>query len=105
MDRSIRKRMNIGSMAFMSCRESKRESGEIGRRTRLRIWRGNPWGFKSPLSHQSVRAGPRIVREESHHDKYGTARCRLCSTSFSEKCSGSQESDGVSVMRMHLKTG
>ncbi len=28
------------------------ESGEIGRRTRLRIWRGNPWGFKSPLSHQ-----------------------------------------------------
>ena len=29
-----------------------RESGEIGRRTRLRIWRGNPWGFESPLSHQ-----------------------------------------------------
>jgi hypothetical protein len=27
------------------------ESGEIGRRTRLRIWRSNPWGFKSPLSH------------------------------------------------------
>ena len=27
------------------------ESGEIGRRTRLRIWRGNPWGFESPLSH------------------------------------------------------
>ena len=27
------------------------ESGGIGRRTRLRIWRGNPWGFKSPLSH------------------------------------------------------
>ena len=24
------------------------ESGEIGRRTRLRIWRGNPWGFESP---------------------------------------------------------
>src|SRR5579862_1596180 len=32
------------------------ESGGIGRRTRLRIWRGNPWGFKSPLSHQQVRA-------------------------------------------------
>jgi integrase len=30
------------------------ESGEIGRRTRLRIWRGNPWGFESPLSHQSI---------------------------------------------------
>jgi hypothetical protein len=28
------------------------ESGGIGRRTRLRIWRGNPWGFESPLSHQ-----------------------------------------------------
>ena len=27
------------------------ESGGIGRRTRLRIWRGNPWGFESPLSH------------------------------------------------------
>ena len=23
----------------------------IGRRTRLRIWRKNPWGFESPLSH------------------------------------------------------
>src|ERR1700733_4800415 len=32
-----------------------RESGEIGRRTRLRIWRSNPWGFKSPLSHQFLR--------------------------------------------------
>jgi Protein of unknown function (DUF3467) len=29
------------------------ESGGIGRRTRLRIWRGNSWGFKSPLSHHS----------------------------------------------------
>ena len=28
------------------------ESGGIGRRTRLRIWRVTPWGFKSPLSHQ-----------------------------------------------------
>src|SRR5208337_1219095 len=32
---------------YMEC-----ESGGIGRRTRLRIWRGNPWGFESPLSHQ-----------------------------------------------------
>jgi hypothetical protein len=30
------------------------ESGGIGRRTRLRIWRGNPWGFESPLSHQML---------------------------------------------------
>ena len=29
------------------------ESGGIGRRTRLRIWRVKPWGFESPLSHQS----------------------------------------------------
>src|SRR6202035_4848451 len=34
---------------FDSC-----ESGEIGRRTRLRIWRGNPWGFESPLSHHII---------------------------------------------------
>src|SRR5574337_1153624 len=32
----------------------RRESGGIGRRTRLRIWRGNPWGFESPLSHQAL---------------------------------------------------
>ena len=31
------------------------ESGEIGRRTRLRIWRVTPWGFESPLSHQTSR--------------------------------------------------
>ena len=29
-----------------------RESGGIGRRTRFRLWRCTPWGFKSPLSHQ-----------------------------------------------------
>src|SRR6476661_1087030 len=28
-----------------------RESGETGRRTRLRIWRRKAWGFESPLSH------------------------------------------------------
>ena len=32
------------------------ESGGIGRRTRLRIWRGNPWGFESPLSHQLIHS-------------------------------------------------
>ena len=30
-----------------------RESGETGRRTRLRIWRRKAWGFESPLSHPS----------------------------------------------------
>ena len=30
------------------------ESGGIGRRTRLRIWRVKPWGFESPLSHQQL---------------------------------------------------
>jgi hypothetical protein len=34
------------------------ESGGIGRRTRLRIWRGNPWGFESPLSHQQLAVLP-----------------------------------------------
>jgi hypothetical protein len=32
------------------------ESGGIGRRTRLRIWRVKPWGFESPLSHQELSA-------------------------------------------------
>jgi hypothetical protein len=30
------------------------ESGEIGRRTRFRSWRGNPWGFESLLSHHNL---------------------------------------------------
>ena len=30
------------------------ESGGIGRRTRLRIWRRKAWGFESPLSHQTI---------------------------------------------------
>ena len=34
---------------------NRRESGGIGRRTSLRSWRSNPWGFKSPLSHQIIR--------------------------------------------------
>ena len=34
---------------YFSC-----ESGGIGRRTRLRIWRVKPWGFESPLSHQTL---------------------------------------------------
>jgi hypothetical protein len=33
------------------------ESGGIGRRTRLRIWRVKPWGFESPLSHQQLFCG------------------------------------------------
>src|SRR6266567_6184643 len=39
------------------------ESGGIGRRTRLRIWRVKPWGFESPLSHQCIkfRAQARIL--------------------------------------------
>ncbi len=41
---------------------SQRESGEIGRRTRLRIWRSNPWGFKSPLSHHLSLNSPERAR-------------------------------------------
>jgi hypothetical protein len=33
---------------------SKRESGGIGRRARLRIWSRKGWGFESPLSHQQL---------------------------------------------------
>ena len=42
------------------CNISPCESGGIGRRTRLRIWRGNPWGFESPLSHQSLIRIPKL---------------------------------------------
>ena len=34
---------------------------EFGRRTGLRIQRGDPWGFESPLSHQIDFAGWPIV--------------------------------------------
>src|ERR1700723_2822783 len=51
-------------VAAGECSEpTKCESGGIGRRTRLRIWRGNPWGFESPLSHQSF--GTRSVPPRS----------------------------------------
>ena len=33
------------------------ESGGIGRRTRLRIWRGNPWGFEPPFAPVSQSLG------------------------------------------------
>jgi hypothetical protein len=36
---------------------SKCGSGGIGRRTRLRIWRVKPWGFKSLLPHQTCGSG------------------------------------------------
>jgi hypothetical protein len=41
----------------------------------------------------------------SRHGTRGTTRCMLRSRSAWEKCNASTESDGVSVMRMHLKTG
>src|SRR5436309_13102907 len=42
------------------------ESGGIGRRTRLRIWRVKPWGFESPLSHQSP-GFPRLAHHSPEH--------------------------------------
>ena len=36
--------------------------GEIGRRTRLRIWRGNPWEFKSPRPHHQHSNSPQLPR-------------------------------------------
>jgi hypothetical protein len=45
------------------------ESGGVGRRTGLRIRRGNPWGFESPLSHQYLPditySVPRKIRMQS----------------------------------------
>jgi hypothetical protein len=41
-------------MAEVSQQYRQSESGGTGRRTRLRIWRGDPWGFESPLSHHHL---------------------------------------------------
>src|SRR5262249_57921545 len=40
--------------------------GSDARKTaRLRIWRGNPWGFESPLSHQDFRGAILRLRSGS----------------------------------------
>jgi hypothetical protein len=70
------------SFIVSACKEC--ESGGIGRRTRLRIWRGNPWGFESPLSHHNFpgtgskeEAGrqdrPFQCPQVSHDAQYGVA--------------------------------
>gem|GEM_PF-1385775 len=41
--------MNIGNFA-----DSKSGCGGIGRRARLRIWWGDPWGFESLHPHDLV---------------------------------------------------
>lgn len=54
-----------------------RESGGIGKRTRLRIWRSRPWGFKSPLSHQWRVPGSsrdRTSRKNAHAHTRAAAR-------------------------------
>ena len=64
----------------------KRESGGIGRRARLRIWWGNPWGFESPLSQRAERASRRGGARSCHlrvTRLFGVAgtRCTYCGTS------------------------
>jgi hypothetical protein len=46
-----------------------------------------------------------LYSRRSRHGTRGTARFMLRSRSALEKCSVSEESVGVSVMRMHLKAG
>ena len=51
-------------------RMSKRESGGIGRRARLRIWSRKGWGFESPLSHQKFSVEKnRGTRPRVWHDR------------------------------------
>jgi DNA-binding beta-propeller fold protein YncE len=61
------------------------ESGGIGRRTRLRIWRSNPWGFESPLSHQysgaAVLAAPLLYATRARFPERPRAGCRFRSDS------------------------
>ncbi len=52
--------------------------------------------------HRAARLGLPIG---FRHGTRGTTRSMLRSRSALEKCNASTESDGVSVMRMHLKTG
>src|SRR6267142_2825776 len=49
------------------------ESGGIGRRTRLRIWRRKAWGFESPLSHQlsSSKTKPENAEEAEAAEVFG----------------------------------
>ena len=53
-------------------------SGGIGRRARLRgVW-GNPWGFESPLRHQSSRAtSHRVAQTTGHPIRSASTRWRL----------------------------
>ena len=41
------------------------EDGGTGRRARFRIWWGDPWGFKSPSSHQATGGDGAIGRGDS----------------------------------------
>ena len=57
---------------------------EFGRRTGLRIRRGNPWGFESPLSHQlpsKVRERTGISHEQTavfnYRDRFAASRFHL----------------------------
>jgi hypothetical protein len=68
----------------------------------LRLWRSQP--PRDALFAASIerKALPPIG---SRHGTRGTTRSMLRSRSALEKCSASTGSDGVSVMRMHLKAG
>src|SRR5512142_1805966 len=63
---------------------SARESGGTGRRTSLRSWRGNPWGFESPLSHHDqptrdprILIGTDSLRMQTTLDTLGALERRL----------------------------
>jgi len=71
---SFAPKLGTGSrISNLSARQIVHITIKNGRRTRLRIWRSNPWGFKSPLSHHPSfpgigkgwpKASTGVVREE-----------------------------------------
>ena len=56
------------------------ESGGIGRRTRLRIWRVKPWGFESPLSHQITADLDESIASNVKADSQAIESCKCRNT-------------------------
>ena len=79
------------------------ESGGIGRRTRLRIWRVKPWGFESPLSHHTYRDSCGITRYR-HYSPHGPApRVELGRSPSAEGTSGKNSGESSPTERTDMK--
>jgi hypothetical protein len=99
-----KERQTFGSLSALTMLQSIR-SDLFGYDLHLEVWqlwRSQPPRDASSRPASSARPWATIG---SRHGTRGTTRSMLRSRSALEKCSASTESDGVSVMRMHLKAG